>query len=233
MAKRSASSKSLESFCDPHQSNQGLSPLPFLLRSWVGLLDEAGGDFYRFNCFDLEVAVCKSSFCPENFKMTLLEATADPRLMQQSPDGRLDHVAGCFQAQPSRTAWGVRSLQVEKKKAMAKAALRRRGSTVTLQAGTGGELIAKYFCNHCNPCFLPDGLRAADKNLSLSQCLQTWQTLAREVSNKMLAQARLVVLRLGVRVHQQHGGVCQSISAVMSYSTSPARDSTVHIWNSE
>ncbi|CAE7564749.1 Olah [Symbiodinium pilosum] len=35
--------------------------------------------------------------------------------MQQSPDGRLDHV-------------------VEKKKAMAKAALRRRGSTVTLQA---------------------------------------------------------------------------------------------------
>ncbi|CAE7569643.1 RYR1, partial [Symbiodinium sp. CCMP2456] len=63
--------------------------------SWVGLLDEAGGDFYRFNCFDLE-------------------ATADPRLMQQSPDGRLDHV-------------------VDKKKAMAKAALRRRGSTVTLQ----------------------------------------------------------------------------------------------------
>ena len=25
------------------------------LRCWVGLLDEAGGDFYRFNCFDLEV----------------------------------------------------------------------------------------------------------------------------------------------------------------------------------
>eukprot|EP00439_Symbiodinium_sp_Y106_P079828 s3252_g18.t1 len=64
-------------------------------QSWVGLLDEAGGDFYRFNCFDLE-------------------ATADPRLMQQSPDGRLDHV-------------------VDKKKAMAKAALRRRGSTVALQ----------------------------------------------------------------------------------------------------
>ncbi|CAE7248832.1 unnamed protein product [Symbiodinium microadriaticum] len=64
-------------------------------QSWVGLLDEAGGDFYRFNCFDLE-------------------ATADPRLMQQSPDGRLDHV-------------------VDKKKAMAKAALRRRGSAVTLQ----------------------------------------------------------------------------------------------------
>jgi len=63
---------------------------------WVGLLDEAGGDFYRFNCFDLE-------------------ATADPRLMQQSPDHRLDHV-------------------VEKKKAMAKAALRRRGSVVTMQA---------------------------------------------------------------------------------------------------
>ncbi|CAJ1461016.1 unnamed protein product [Effrenium voratum] len=65
-------------------------------RCWVGLLDEAGGDFYRFNCFDLE-------------------ATADPRLMQQSPDHRLDHV-------------------VEKKKAIAKAALRRRGSCVTLQA---------------------------------------------------------------------------------------------------
>ncbi|CAJ1399507.1 unnamed protein product [Effrenium voratum] len=64
-------------------------------RCWVGLLDEAGGDFYRFNCFDLE-------------------ATADPRLMQQSPDHRLDHV-------------------VEKKKAIAKAALRRRGSCVTLQ----------------------------------------------------------------------------------------------------
>ena len=88
-------------------------------RSWVGLLDEAGGDFYRFNCFDLEAQVAylftphmvthpetasqasDSANHVQNswgmmLRSCLRKATADPRLMQQSPDGRLDHVVACL-----------------------------------------------------------------------------------------------------------------------------------------